>query len=101
MCSVREYVCVGNDKKVNCCVCMNVCVHNTFLWQILSHSYNNQHMVCPHDTSMNVIISEQTRAHRAHTLRAMQISPMAMPLLRGLYSLNFNLLLLTNVFVLF
>ena len=41
----------------------------------------------------------KTRAHRAHTPRAMAISPMAMPLLRGLYSLKFNLLLLTNFFV--
>ena len=40
-----------------------------------------------------------TRAHRAHTPCAMAISPMAMPLLRGFYSLKFNLLLLTNFFV--
>ena len=38
------------------------------------------------------------RAHRAHTPCAMAISPMAMPLVRDLYSLKFNLLLL-NFFV--
>ena len=41
-----------------------------------------------------------TRARRAHTPRAMAISAMAMPLLRGLYSLKVILLLFTNFFVL-
>ena len=45
--------------------------------------------------------SKSTRAHRAHTPRAMAIPSMAMPLFRGLYSWKFNLLLLTNFFVSF
>ena len=43
--------------------------------------------------------SHLIRAHRAHTLRAMEISPMAMPLLRGLYSSKFYLLLLMNFLI--
>ena len=42
---------------------------------------------------------KKTRAHRAHTPRAIAISPMAMPFLRDLCSLKFSLLLLMNFFV--
>ena len=53
-------------------------------------------MVLTFNVNDSVLDDQKTRAHGAHTPRAMAISPMAMPLLRGLYSLNFNLLLLMH-----